>query len=459
MLNRICLLFILTFIVLVSLGYFDTIFAVQEDSALLNVNAADVVVGMEVRNNNNWISINHDLYGTRSSNQTIIGKDNVGTLQLKWRLPNDFEIQDPPIIIDNKGYVQDYVGNVFAFDTKTGHMIWKMSTGGGPTMGLAYDSGMIFASTATNATIVSLNATDGRIIWRSEVLGDPKVGYSIDAAPIVWKGYVIAGSGGSGLPPGPGLVKGNITALNSTNGKIIWNLQTTTGEWVEPGKTPPNGGATAWSGGSLDPDTGIIYIPLGSASPNFNATTRQTPNLYSNHMIAVNITNGKIVWATPFIAHGTVLDVQVPDTHDWDTSWGSSITKVTLDNGTQKKIVIGHDKMGNLIAMDALTGEEIWWKTLGKQYQTDLPPRVSPLVTYDIVFAGYIPFAKKLKSGVILALDKETGTKLWEFDVNAEIAPVGPSIGDGMLFIPTGKIQGLPKKEAIQGSIVAFGLS
>jgi outer membrane protein assembly factor BamB len=57
-----------------------------------------------------------------------------------------------------------------------------------------------------------------------------------------------------------------------------------------------------------------------------------------------------------------------------------------------------------------------------------------------------------------LALDKETGTKLWEFDVNAEIAPVGPSIGDGMLFIPTGKIQGLPKKEAIQGSIVAFGL-
>jgi alcohol dehydrogenase (cytochrome c) len=538
MLNRICLLFILTFIVLVSLGYFDTIFAVQEDSALLNISAADVVVGMEVRNNNNWISINHDLYGTRSSNQTIIGKDNVDTLQLKWRLPNDFEIQDPPIIIDNKGYVQDYVGNVFAFDTKTGHMIWKMSTGGGPTMGLTYDSGMIFASTATNATIVSLNATDGRIIWRSEVLGDPKVGYSIDAAPIVWKGYVIAGSGGSGLPPGPGLVKGNITALNSTNGKIIWNLQTTTGEWVEPGKTPPNGGATAWSGGSLDPDTGIIYIPLGSASPNFNATTRQTPNLYSNHMIAVNITNGKIVWATPFIAHGTVLDVQVPDTHDWDTSWGSSITKVTLDNGTQKKIVIGHDKMGNLIAMDALTGEEIWWKTLGKQYRTDViplpngsgmvwsygvynyhavdndtlyvsatnrglnfftdgisghkeaapnsieqglvngtimaldlrtgkikwqyqtefPPRVSPLVTYDIVFAGYIPFAKKLKSGVILALDKETGTKLWEFDVNAEIAPVGPSIGDGMLFISTGKIQGVPKKEAIQGSIVAFGL-
>jgi alcohol dehydrogenase (cytochrome c) len=64
----------------------------------------------------------------------------------------------------------------------------------------------------------------------------------------------------SGLPPGLGLVKGNITALNSTdNSKIIWNLQTMTGEWVKPGKTPPNGGATAWSGSSLDPDRDCVY--------------------------------------------------------------------------------------------------------------------------------------------------------------------------------------------------------
>jgi alcohol dehydrogenase (cytochrome c) len=33
-------------------------------------------------------------------------------------------------------------------------------------------------------------------------------------------------------------------------------------------------------------------------------------------MIAVNVTNGKMVWATPFIDYGTVLNVRVPDTHD-----------------------------------------------------------------------------------------------------------------------------------------------
>ncbi len=489
-------------------------------------------------NNNNWMFLNHDIYGTRNSNQTIIGKDNVDNLDIKWRLNNTLEIQEPPLIVEDKGFVQDYGGNLISFDANTGNIIWKTETGGGPTMGLAFNKNTILASTATNSTIVSINATDGSIIWRFEELGNPKLGYSIDAPPLVWKDYVIAGSGGSGLPPGIGAVKGNITALNITNGDIMWNFETTTGEWVQPGRTPPNGGATAWSGGSLDPETGLAYFPLGSASPNFNASTRQTPNLYSNHMIALNITNGKLVWATPFISHGAVLDVMVPDVHDWDTSWGSSISKVKLEDGTEKKMVIGHDKMGNVIAMDALTGEEIWWKTLGKQHrtnvipspngtgmiwsygvynyhavdentlyitatnrglnfftdgisghkiappdtieqglkngtiyaidlsngnikwqvQTDYPPRISPLVTNELVFTGYIPFEGKVRTGVILALDKETGERLWEHNVNATIGPVGPSIGNGMLYVPTDKIEGLPNKEKIEGSLVAYGI-
>jgi alcohol dehydrogenase (cytochrome c) len=537
--------FILTILLLTSMGYIGS---TGGQTTLLDLSLKSELVAEGSTSSNdtapiyeykdNWILVNHDFYGSRSSNQTTIGKDNVEKLQVKWRWLNEYEIQDPPIINEGKGYVQDYAGNVIAFDARTGHTIWSVDAGGGPTMGLAYDSDIIFASTATNATIIAINSSDGKKLWESELLGDPKVGYSIDAFPIVWGDYVIAGSGGSGLPPGPGLVKGNITSLNRTTGEIIWNLETTTGEWVEQGKTPPNGGATAWSGGSLDPDTGILYIPLGSASPNFNASTRQTPNLYSNHMIAVNITNGKLIWATPFVAHGTVLEVTVPDSHDWDTSWGSSISRVTMPNGIERKIVIGHDKMGNVIAMDARTGQELWWKTLGEQYRTDIapspkgsgmvwsygvynyhavdsgtlyisatnrglnyftdgisghkisapnsieqglvngtimaldistgeikwqiqtkyPPRVSPLVTNDILFAGYIPFAKNLKTGVILALDKETGDILWESNVNAPIAPVGPSVGNGMLFVPTGRIQDLPKEGPIQGSIVAFGL-
>ena len=34
-------------------------------------------------NKNNWPIVNHDLYGSRSSNQTTIGKDNVDNLEVK----------------------------------------------------------------------------------------------------------------------------------------------------------------------------------------------------------------------------------------------------------------------------------------------------------------------------------------------------------------------------------------
>jgi alcohol dehydrogenase (cytochrome c) len=538
------------------LGILQNIVSEQNLSNITYSSHSDFDIETE-KNADNWIMVNHDIYGTRNSNQTIINKKNVATLQIKWRLINDVEIQDPPIVIGNKGYVQDDAGTIIAFDADTGEVLWKLKAGNGPTMGLTFNNDTIYAATRFNATVVAINAIDGRIVWQSQPLGDPNVGYNIPTFPILWKDYIIVGSADHSDPSnGVGTVRGNITALNSTNGKIIWNLRTTTGEWVNPNTAPAyNSGANNWSGGSLDPETGIIYMPLGNPSPNFNATTRQqTPNLYANHMIAVNITSGQIIWATPFIDYGTVLNVRVPDTHDWDTSWGSSISKVTFDNGTRAKVVIGHDKMGNVIAMDAATGKEIWWKTLGKQYntnsiplpngsgmvwfygvynyhavdnndntlyitatnrgvnyftdgiaghkiaaphtienglhngtiiamdlrtgkikwhyQTDFPPRVSPLVTNDIVFAGYIPFTEKTKgkattatpthtintkSGLILALNKETGEKLWEYNLNAPIGQVGPSIGDGMLFVPTGKIQGQPKGGG-QGSIVAFGL-
>ena len=179
----------------------------NSQTKLLSPSQTDI--GIEEKNKNNWIMVNHDIYGTRSSNQTIIGKHNLDNLQVKWRLVNNVEIQDPPLIIGNRGYVQDYDGNILAFDTGTGHIIWKIRAGNGPTMGLAFDHAVLFASTASKSTILAINATDGKIIWESQVLGDPKLGYKIDSFPIVWNDYVIAGSGG-----GSEKIKGNVTALN-----------------------------------------------------------------------------------------------------------------------------------------------------------------------------------------------------------------------------------------------------
>lgn len=501
-------------------------------------NSQTFETGMESKNKNNWLFVNHDIFGTRNSNQTDIDKSNLDNLHFKWRFNNTVEIQEPPLVIGETGYFQDYLGDIFSIDTNTGDLNWKTETTGGPTMGLYYSEGIIYATVGTKAEIIAIDASNGDVLWKSPKLGDTDLGYVINSPPLIWKDYVLAGSGGSGLPPGKGFVKGNVTALNKTNGNIIWNIDTTSGEWVQNGKNPPNGGATAWSGGSIDSSTGIAYIPLGSASPNFNASTRLSPNFYSNHMIAIDIKNGSIVWSTPFIAHGTVLNVSVPDTHDWDTSWGSSVSNVKFNNGTLLKLVIGHDKGGNVIAMDAKTGKEIWWTTLGKQIDidkipspdgsgmtwsygvynyhaidndtlyitatnrglnfftdglsghkeapdesieqglvngtiyaldlkngvikwkkdTEYPPRISPTISNGVLYTGYVEFHGKQRSGTVLALDISTGNVLWEHNVSAPISPVGISIGNGMLFVPTDKVNTPKGDNDPGGSIVAFSL-
>jgi alcohol dehydrogenase (cytochrome c) len=511
-------------------------------------------LGAEPENKNNWVMANHDLFGTRSSNQTIIGKDNVNKLQVKWLFNDQSGIEQPPLVIGDKVYVQDTKAIVFAFDSKTGLNLWKtkIGNGGGGMHGLSYDKGIIFGDAGAVPIVVAINATDGKIIWKSPTLGPSKIAYEVNSPPIVWKDYVIVGSAGGDTPPNTGEVQGNITAVSRNDGHILWNFRTTVGSWLGPGKSPPNGGATTWSGGSFDPQTGLLYFPTGNATPDFNATTRQGEQLYANHMLAINITNGKLIWATPFIAQGTVLkNVKIPDTFDHDTSWASTISNVKFDNGTSKKIVVGTDKRGDVIAMDAATGKPIWWTVVGTIYGTNVDPqangsglvipgasggvqayhaadndnliyfattstaqnfflsgenafaepvinatksgigngtitsidmktgkikwqtpiefptRVSPLVTNGIVISGYITSAGKpytantfglpidspiFQSGIIMALDKNNGKILWQFNVGSAIGIGGSSIGNGMLFVPTGVSHGPI------GSLVAFGL-
>lgn len=66
---------------------------------------------------------------------------------------------------------------------------------------MTYDNGVIFAGTGGNATVVAINATDGKLIWQSIPVGDPKMGYGTVAAPTVWKDVVIVGQALGDNPP------------------------------------------------------------------------------------------------------------------------------------------------------------------------------------------------------------------------------------------------------------------
>ena len=114
---------------------------------------------------------------------------------------------------------------------------------------------------------------------------------------------------------------------------------------------------------------------------------------------------------------------------------------------------------------------QFWTGDIKWQIPTELPTWVSPLVTNGVVFSGHIthfgsPYPVNefgaatdtpiQPSGIILAIDKDTGENLWEFNVGAPIGIGGPSVGNGMLLVSTGVPAEIASHEL--GSIVAFGL-
>lgn len=62
----------------------------------------------------------------------------------------------------------------------------------------------------------------------------------------------------------------------------------------------------------------------------------------------------------------------------------------------------------------------------------------------------------KTNQTIIFALDKDTGQKLWEFNIGTPVEIGGPSVGNGMLFVTTG--QAITVGANTGGAIVAFGL-
>ena len=59
-------------------------------------------------------------------------------------------------------------------------------------------------------------------------------------------------------------------------------------------------------------------------------------------------------------------------------------------------------------------------------------------------------------NAIIFALDKDTGKKLWEFNIGTSIGIVGPSVGHGMLFVSTGQTFTIGANSG--GGVIVFGL-
>jgi alcohol dehydrogenase (cytochrome c) len=275
-------------------------------------------------------------------------------------------------------------GNIVqALDAKTGELIWENRIGqsatGSSQRGIALYGDKVYVTTS-EAHIFALDARTGKNVWDT-VIGDRTNGsYSTSSGPIIIKGKVIQGLGGS-LCDQYREEKCFISAYDAETGKLVWKFYTIAKDGEPGGDTwgkLPNlfrAGGDTWITGSYDPDLNLTYWGVAQSKPWMRAS-RQSGNgatAYANSTVALDVDTGKLAWYYEH-APGESLDLD------------EVFERVLVDDNGQK-LVFSAGKAGILWKNDRKTGKYLGHKETVFQniYDSFDPQTGEPHYRNDIV--------------------------------------------------------------------------
>ncbi|MAS29508.1 MAG: pyrrolo-quinoline quinone [Flavobacteriaceae bacterium] len=332
------------------------------------------------QNSEKWNEYLGDKARTHYSSLNQINKFNVKTLIKVWEYKsgdlngkNTTQIQCSPIVIDSILYGTNPVTKLFAVNAKTGKELWKFDHGQdvgpgwwGVNRGLIYwddkadgriiytSGSYIYAVDALTGKIENTFGENGKIDLRKN-LGRPFESLSVVANTpgVIYKNILIQGTR---VHEGPGASPGHIRAYDLVTGSLVWRFNTI----PQPGEygydTWPKdaykyvGGANSWAGMTLDEETGIVYIPTGSASYDFWGGNRKGENLFANSLIALDASIGKRLWHFQFVHH---------DLWDRDLPAPPNLVNIKKD-GKLIKAVAQVTKSGHVFVFDRKNGNHVF---------------------------------------------------------------------------------------------------
>lgn len=319
----------------------------------------------------------------RYSSLDQIDTSNVSELQQAWvyhtgdaDTAKNSQIQANSIIIDNTLYGTSPSMKVFAVDAATGSEKWVfnpfpdsaeivhwLNVNRGATYWQdGQDRRILFTA---GPTLYALNAEDGTPIeaFGQEGKASLKQGLneraeelyvSATSPGIVYEDLMIVGSR---VSEGSDAAPGDIRAFNVRSGELEWVFHTIPrpGEfgydsWEDPDAWKQVGGANSWAGMALDKQRGIVYVPTGSASPDFYGGNRTGDNLFANSLLALDAATGERIWHFQTVHHDL-----------WDRDLPSPPALVSVKrNGRVIDAVAQTAKTGFVFLFDRVTGEPLF---------------------------------------------------------------------------------------------------
>lgn len=255
-------------------------------------------------------------------------------------------LEGTPIVVDGVMYIPGAAGTVLALDAATGAVKWKWRPEpgggrGGTVRGVAAAEGKVFSSGGGN-NLVALDQKTGTLVWSAKV-GDR--GTTV-APAIYYDGLVYMGTSG-----GDGGVRGFVGAFDAKTGKQVWGFWTLPGPgeyghdtWE--GDSWEKGGGPLWTASAIDPELGLIYVPVGNAWPDTDGSKRGGDNLFTASIVALDLKTGARKWHYQEVHH---------DIWDYDNAVSPVLADIQVD-GKLRKVLIHGGKTGFLYILDRATG-------------------------------------------------------------------------------------------------------
>lgn len=361
-----------------------------------------------------WPTYGNDPGGMRYSPLRQIDPSNVSKLRVAWTFhtgdisdgSNGWKrsgLETTPILVDGTLYLTTAFNRVIALDPSTGGQRWAFDPH--VDVSLDYGDGLINRGVATwlngshsinqpcrrriyeatlDARLIALDAAsgkpcadfgrDGQVLlgdvpgYESRGRGEHARGwYHMTSPPAVIDDLVIVGSaiddnGRADMPSGV------VRAFDARTGSLRWSWDPIPRNTSAAISTAWNtGAANAWSVMAVDASRDLVFIPTGSASPDYYGGMRPGDDKWANSVVALHAKTGELAWGFQLVHHDL-----------WDYDSASPPLLATIHrNGEEIPVVVQGNKTGFLYVLHRDTGVPVFPVEERPVPQGDVPGEVT----------------------------------------------------------------------------------
>jgi len=145
---------------------------------------------------------------------------------------------------------------------------------------------------------------------------------------------------------------GVVRAFDVRTGELVWAWDPVPPGWQGPlreGERYTRGTPNVWSLLSGDAERGLVFVPMGNASPDSYGGERRGLDYYASSVVALDAKTGEVVWHFQTVHH---------DVWDYDLPARPVLVEIPGVGGGRPAVVVP-TKMGHLFVLDRETGEPL----------------------------------------------------------------------------------------------------